>query len=69
MNARKKIAQLEDATDAGDLLHRHGIASGWLAAVRLEGLIDSATFEQLAIELDDAYRAAAPGDMQQGGMA
>lgn len=64
VNARKKIAQLEDATDAGDLLHRHGVASGWLAALRLERLIDGATFEQLAIELGDAYQALA--GLEQG---
>lgn len=40
-NTRRKIAQLGDASDEGDLIHRNGVASGWLAALRLEGLIDS----------------------------
>jgi len=53
-NARRKIAQLQDATDAGDLLHRHGVASGWLAALRLEGLLDEAAFRELSEELEEA---------------
>ncbi len=53
-NARRKIAQLQDATDEGDLIHRHGVASGWLAALRLEGLLDEPTFRELSEELEEA---------------
>lgn len=58
--ARAKIAQLADATDAGDLLHRHGVASGWIAALRLERLIDEAEFRELAKELDDTFYRVGP---------
>lgn len=55
-NARKKIAQLEDASDRGDLVYRHAVASGWLSALCLEGLVDRAIFSELSAELDAAFR-------------
>lgn len=58
--ARAKIAQIADATDEGDLIHRHGVASGWLAALRLERLIDEAAFRELAKELDDTFYRVGP---------
>lgn len=51
--ARKKIAQLADATDRGDLGLRFSVASGWLAALRLEELIDRATYDELYAELNE----------------
>ncbi len=58
--ARAKIGQLLDATDEGDLIHRHGVASGWIAALRLERLIDEAEFRELAKELDDTFYRVGP---------
>lgn len=55
-NARKKIAQLHDATDRGDLVRAHAVASGWIAALRMEGLIDMPAFHELSTELGDAFR-------------
>lgn len=51
-NARKKIAQLSDATDRGDLLYRRGVASGWLAALYLEEIICGMTYSELCAELN-----------------
>jgi len=53
--ARKKIAQLGDASDRGDLIYRFGVASGWISALRLEGLFGLAVFEMLNSELLDAF--------------
>lgn len=50
-NARKKIAQLRDATDGADLEYRNAVAVGWLSALRLEGLVDSTVFDALYAEL------------------
>ena len=55
-NARKKIDQLSDATDHGDLLYRLGVASGWLAALCLEELICRMTFSELCAEMNEAFR-------------
>ncbi|WP_223518261.1 hypothetical protein [Pseudomonas sp. BF-R-21] len=55
-NARKKIAQLADASDRGDLVYRQGVASGWLSALRLEGLVDRTAFDTLFTELNAAYQ-------------
>lgn len=55
--ARQKIAQLFDATDMGDLNYRYAVASGWLAALQLEGLVSSETFRGLSAELDHAREA------------
>lgn len=57
--ARKKIAQMLDSADPDDLIYRHGVASGWLAALRLEGLLDEPTFRELSEELEEAHRARA----------
>ena len=56
--ARKKIAQLADASDTGDLIRREGVASGWLAALRLEQLLSMPVFEELSGGLQEAFRAA-----------
>jgi hypothetical protein len=58
--ARKKIGQLGDATDRADLDLRFSVASGWLAALRLEGLVDGATFHDLNAELNEAHKAPVP---------
>lgn len=50
-NARKKIAQLRDATNGADLEYRNAVAVGWLSALRLEGLVDSTVFDALYAEL------------------
>ncbi|BAU77443.1 hypothetical protein ppKF707_4936 [Metapseudomonas furukawaii] len=55
-NARKKIAQLSDARHQGDLTYQYAVASGWLSALRLEGLIDSSTFTELSAELNASHR-------------
>lgn len=55
LTARKKIAQLGDASDKGDLIYRFGVASGWISALRLEGLLGVAVFEMLHSELLDAF--------------
>lgn len=55
ITARKKIAQLGDANDRGDLIYRFGVASGWVSALRLEGLLDSAAFDTLNGELLDTF--------------
>ncbi|MDK8264878.1 hypothetical protein QP835_11380 [Pseudomonas oryzihabitans] len=47
---RKKIDQNRDASDEGDLIHRNGVASGWIACLRLQGLIDEHTFMELTSE-------------------
>lgn len=47
---RKKIDQIRDASDEGDLIHRDGVASGWIACLRIEGLIDEPTFRELTSE-------------------
>ena len=47
---RKKIDQIRDASDEGDQIHRDGVASGWIACLRLEGLIDEHTFTDLTSE-------------------
>jgi hypothetical protein len=52
--ARKKIAQLFDAADWADLNYRYAVASGWLSALQLEGLVSSDTFRGLYAELDHA---------------
>lgn len=57
-NARKKIAQLADATNPGDLIRCEGVVSGWLAALRLEGLLSMTVFNELSDELLAAFRAA-----------
>jgi len=55
-NARKKIAQLADATDLGDLTRSEGVAAGWIAALRLEGLISMAAHAELSDELLAVFR-------------
>jgi hypothetical protein len=57
--ARKKIAQLADATDRADLDLRFSVASGWLSALRLEELVDSTTFHALYAELNETHKAVA----------
>ncbi|MFG3454537.1 MULTISPECIES: hypothetical protein [Stutzerimonas] len=57
-NARKKIAQLADAIDLGDLSRREGVAAGWIAALRLEGLLSMPAHAELSDELLAAFRAA-----------
>lgn len=52
--ARKKIAQLFDAVDWADLNYRYAVASGWLSALQLEGLVSSETFRGLYAELNHA---------------
>lgn len=57
----KKIDQIRDACDEGDLIRRNGVASGWIACLRLEGLIDEDTFTELTSEqnqLAEEVRAA-----------
>ena len=49
-SARKKIDQVRDANDVRDLVYRHGVASGWIAALRLEKLIDAEVFQVLTAE-------------------
>lgn len=51
---RKKIDQIRDASDEGDLIYRNGVASGWIACLRLEGLIDEHTFNELTREQNQA---------------
>jgi hypothetical protein len=53
--ARKKIDQLHDSTDPGDLVYRYAVASGWLAALRTEGLVDRPTFDALMSELNETH--------------
>lgn len=55
--ARKKIAQLFDSTDWADLNYRYAVASGWLSALQLEGLVSSETFRGLYAELNHAREA------------
>lgn len=50
-SARKKIDQVRDANDVRDLVYRHGVASGWIAALRLEKLIDAEVFQVLTAEV------------------
>ncbi|GAC1038765.1 hypothetical protein thsps117_35230 [Pseudomonas sp. No.117] len=50
-SARKKIDQIRDASDVRDLVYRHGVASGWIAALRLEKLIDAEIFQALTAEV------------------
>lgn len=57
-NARKKIAQLKDASERADLIYRYGVGRGWFAALCLEGLVDAATFNELNGELNMAYEEA-----------
>ncbi|QCY09609.1 hypothetical protein ELQ88_00710 (plasmid) [Pseudomonas sp. MPC6] len=55
--AHKKITQLADVTDRPDLDSRFSVASGWLSALRLEGLTDSQTHHGLYAELEKAHKA------------
>ena len=57
--ARKQIAQLGDATDGADLDFRYAVASGWLAALSLEGLVDSQTYHRLYAALEAAHKTMA----------
>lgn len=50
-SARKKIDQVRDANDMRDLLYRHGVATGWIAALRVEKLIDADVFQVLTAEV------------------
>lgn len=50
-SARKKIDQVRDANDVRALVYRHGVASGWIAALRLEKLIDAEVFQVLTAEV------------------
>lgn len=55
-NARNRIMQLVDASDPGDLVFRYGVASGWLSALRTEGLLDDRIFDTLYGELNEVFR-------------
>ncbi|KPW23122.1 hypothetical protein ALO83_103655 [Pseudomonas cannabina pv. alisalensis] len=51
--ARKKIEQLRDSNDLHDFIHRRGVAEGWLAALRVENLVDTLMHRTLMDELND----------------
>jgi len=52
-SARNKIEQLSDSSDLHDFINRRGVASGWLAALRVENLIDTPMHRTLMAELND----------------
>jgi len=54
--ARKKIAQLQDAREHFDLNQSYSVASGWIAALRIEDLISSAIFHDLMRELNQTHQ-------------
>ena len=54
--ARKKIAQLRDARERFDLDLSYSVASGWLAALLTEGVINSPIYHDLYRELDETHR-------------
>lgn len=58
LNARLKIDRLTEATDLGDLVRREGAASGWLDALREEGLLSEPAYLNLSAELLAAFSKA-----------
>ena len=54
--ARKKIAQLRDARERFDLDLSYSVASGWIAALQVEGLITNSIFYDLRRELNQTHQ-------------
>jgi len=54
--ARKKIAQLQDAREHFDLNLSYSVASGWIAALQVEGLITNSIFYDLRRELNQTHQ-------------
>ena len=54
--ARKKIAQLQDARDHFAQNRHYTVASGWIAALQVEGLITNSIFYDLRRELNQTHQ-------------